>query len=94
VPRFGQRHGELHADPAIAADDDVIFEFSISVCMRSSPSRRRNWNSVKTCTSAPVSTIMPVQPSTIVKVVQIRRNVVSIGRTSPYPTEKMVSSTM
>ena len=44
--------------------------------------------------SAPVSTIIPVQPSTIVPIVSSRRKGVSTGRTSLYPTEKIVSVTM
>jgi len=39
--------------------------------MRLAPKIWRNWSAVKNCTSALVSNIMPVQPSTIVPIVTV-----------------------
>ena len=67
---------------------------SISVVMRLSPSAFWICTTVTYCTSVPVTTIMPVHPSTITPIVTARKAVVSIGRTSLKPTVNTASTVM
>ena len=56
---------------------------SISPVMRRIPKACWIWAAVISCTSAPVTKIMPVHPSTISPIVSARKPGVAIGRTSP-----------
>ena len=66
----------------------IVCPASLSICvlMRLNPKIWLIWFSVMNCTSAPLRKITPVQPKMIVEIEIVRNKVVSIGRTSSYPT--------